>query len=246
MAFPAAVISLTDPTPADKLGTSVGGNTHSALHAAVNAALNTISTKAGISESAAVDTPAANAALISLTNAKSKWLAGAARNILGVDASGVIGWLSGQIPFPAAQNASADANTLDDYEEGTWTPQLDQGASTNIGKTVIYASYVKIGKLVFFNLRLDITAAGTSGSAVTATLPITAAAATATIIGAGSYFDAAGGAQLMWAGFCRMSSTTQVDVVVDTSNANSWGVSPAAAAASGDALFLSGHYIAAN
>src|SRR4030066_820181 len=30
----------------------------------------------------------------------------------------------GQIKFPATQNASADANTLDDYEEGTFTPTL--------------------------------------------------------------------------------------------------------------------------
>ena len=28
------------------------------------------------------------------------------------------------IAFPATQNASSDANTLDDYEEGTWTPTL--------------------------------------------------------------------------------------------------------------------------
>ena len=26
------------------------------------------------------------------------------------------------IIFPATQNASSDVNTLDDYEEGTWTP----------------------------------------------------------------------------------------------------------------------------
>jgi len=30
--------------------------------------------------------------------------------------------VSGQIKFPATQVASADVNTLDDYEEGTWTP----------------------------------------------------------------------------------------------------------------------------
>ena len=32
------------------------------------------------------------------------------------------------ITFPATQSASSDANTLDDYEEGTWTPSY-----TNIG-----------------------------------------------------------------------------------------------------------------
>ena len=28
------------------------------------------------------------------------------------------------ITFPATQSASTDANTLDDYEEGTWTPTI--------------------------------------------------------------------------------------------------------------------------
>src|ERR1035437_2045665 len=35
---------------------------------------------------------------------------------------------AGQIKFPASQNASSDANTLDDYEEGTWTPADGSGA----------------------------------------------------------------------------------------------------------------------
>lgn len=46
------------------------------------------------------------------------------------------------ITFPATQSASTDANTLDDYEEGTWTPK----SGTNI--TVSQAKYVKIGKVV--------------------------------------------------------------------------------------------------
>ena len=31
------------------------------------------------------------------------------------------------ITFPATQSASTDANTLDDYEEGTWTPNQGSG-----------------------------------------------------------------------------------------------------------------------
>lgn len=51
-----------------------------------------------------------------------------------------------QIVFPAAQNASANANTLDDYEEGTWTPTDASGAG--LGFTVAEGNYVKIGQLV--------------------------------------------------------------------------------------------------
>lgn len=35
---------------------------------------------------------------------------------------------TGQIVFPATQNASSNANTLDDYEEGTWTPTVGSSA----------------------------------------------------------------------------------------------------------------------
>ena len=53
------------------------------------------------------------------------------------------------IAFPATQSASADANTLDDYEEGTWTPVDGSGAGLTL--TVNGAArYVKIGRFVFF------------------------------------------------------------------------------------------------
>ena len=58
---------------------------------------------------------------------------------------------TGQIVFPATQNASANANTLDDYEEGTWTP-VGQGASGSAGaysQTSFGANYTKIGNLVY-------------------------------------------------------------------------------------------------
>ena len=50
------------------------------------------------------------------------------------------------ITFPATQSASTDVNTLDDYEEGTWTPTDNSGAGLTL--TVNYAKYVKIGKSV--------------------------------------------------------------------------------------------------
>jgi hypothetical protein len=51
------------------------------------------------------------------------------------------------ITFPATQVASSDANTLDDYEEGTWTP--NQGAGFTVGGTFSsVGSYTKIGRSV--------------------------------------------------------------------------------------------------
>ena len=59
------------------------------------------------------------------------------------------------ITFPATQSASTDANTLDDYEEGTWTVAI-QGSSTNptVGYNFRYATYVKVGRLVTLNFHL--------------------------------------------------------------------------------------------
>jgi hypothetical protein len=50
------------------------------------------------------------------------------------------------ITFPATQSASTDANTLDDYEEGTWTPTDSSGASLSL--SVSNCRYTKIGRMV--------------------------------------------------------------------------------------------------
>jgi hypothetical protein len=51
------------------------------------------------------------------------------------------------ITFPTTQSASSDANTLDDYEEGTWTP--NQGSQlTVVGTFSSSGTYIKIGKQV--------------------------------------------------------------------------------------------------
>jgi hypothetical protein len=51
------------------------------------------------------------------------------------------------ITFPATQSASTDANTLDDYEEGTWTPNQGTGL-TVIGTYTPSGKYTKIGRSV--------------------------------------------------------------------------------------------------
>jgi hypothetical protein len=84
----------------------------------------------------------------------------------------------GQLAFPATQNPSADANTLDDYEEGLWTPTLNFGGNA-VGMT--YATtpagrYTKIGRTVFATGSLALSAKGSStGAATVAGLPFTSA-----------------------------------------------------------------------
>lgn len=57
------------------------------------------------------------------------------------------------ITFPATQSASADANTLDDYEQGTWTPTLPNGGTISVNG----ARYVKVGQQVLVSFFVDLT-----------------------------------------------------------------------------------------
>ena len=80
--------------------------------------------------------------------------------------------LKSGITFPATQVASSDANTLDDYEEGTFVP--------NIGGTATYTAqvgrYTKIGDRVYVNMRLTILLVGTGSNFLISGLPFTSAA----------------------------------------------------------------------
>lgn len=52
------------------------------------------------------------------------------------------------IKFPATQSASSDANTLDDYEEGTWTTTIPAAANITGTPTLSNGRYTKIGNFV--------------------------------------------------------------------------------------------------
>ena len=47
------------------------------------------------------------------------------------------------------------ANELDDYEEGTWTPNIIYGGTITVNNK--YGSYVKIGNLVYTSVYVTIT-----------------------------------------------------------------------------------------
>ena len=69
------------------------------------------------------------------------------------------------ISFPATQSAQSDANTLDDYEEGTWTPALVAigGAfSSNPTYSTQTGTYTKIGRFVYCNFRISLSNKGTT------------------------------------------------------------------------------------
>jgi len=81
---------------------------------------------------------------------------------------------SGGITFPATQSASSDANTLDDYEEGTWTPTYY--GSTTAGTTTYggrHGIYVKIGRTVYIECDLSWSARTGTGDGLIGGLPFT-------------------------------------------------------------------------
>jgi hypothetical protein len=89
----------------------------------------------------------------------------------------------GQITFPATASASSDANTLDDYEEGTWTPSIGGTATyyTQAGR------YVKIGRIVLVNFQCEINVRGTGSTTIMTGLPFNPISAP-TMAGCVGYF----------------------------------------------------------
>lgn len=69
--------------------------------------------------------------------------------------------------FPATPVAKSDANTLDTYVEGSWTPVIDSlTAGSGRSTTVDSARYIKIGRLVYVSCRATMTTLGTGGSGI--------------------------------------------------------------------------------
>jgi len=73
------------------------------------------------------------------------------------------------ITFPATQSASTDANTLDDYEEGTWTPSL--GGTTTYNTQA--GRYTKVGRMVYASVVIAVNQIGTGSTTQISGLPFT-------------------------------------------------------------------------
>ena len=80
------------------------------------------------------------------------------------------------INFAASQTASADANTLDDYEEGTWTATITCLTSGTVTLNSSYntGQYTKIGRNCFFHYYIFTSAISSPAGALAFNLPFTA------------------------------------------------------------------------
>jgi hypothetical protein len=79
------------------------------------------------------------------------------------------------VTFPATQVASSDANCLDDYEEGTFLPNVQGSTTTGVG---VYSTtdgrYTKVGRLVTAEIYIVWTAHTGTGDLRIGGLPFTA------------------------------------------------------------------------
>lgn len=94
--------------------------------------------------------------------------------------AGIISLTSGALKFPATEIASSEANTLSDYEEGSWTPVIWDAGLTNRGNayTATVGKYTKIGNVCYINFKIEstnLTGLTTSDVAAIGQLPFTPA-----------------------------------------------------------------------
>lgn len=137
--------------------------------------------------------PAPSGAISRLNNATANELVSVGATITELDAEANLTFDGttltlgqGQVGFPATQVASAGANVLDDYEEGTWTPTVQDNSRSN-SESQAYDTqlgfYTKIGNLVYFSFTIDLSSLGsltTSEVANIAGLPFTSNSAAST------------------------------------------------------------------
>lgn len=109
--------------------------------------------------------------------------------VMTVTSDGNISTFGGQLAFPATQNASSDSNTLDDYEEGTFTPEVTFATPGDLSVTysIQGGRYTKIGRLVTIQITIVtsvFTHTTASGNMQITGLPFAHAAGTPNSVGA--------------------------------------------------------------
>jgi hypothetical protein len=117
---------------------------------------------------------------------------------------------AGGLAFPATAVAVANANTLDDYEEGTWTSAVTNTVNVTGTGSLERADYTKIGRLVTivgYITGLSITTVS-SGTSVGLQLPFAAISGTTVVMGP-----------------CRASGSTEmIGTVLDSTGGDSTSI----------------------
>lgn len=121
----------------------------------------------------------------------------------------------------------------------TFVPQVDQGATTNIAKTVNFCQYRYDGPMIDFLATLTVTGAGTITNAVSITVPVAIINFSQAIVGASYCFDASAGT-----GYVTSPTGSTSTVITFASDATNgvFGTNPNIALANGDQLRIALRY----
>lgn len=150
--------------------------------------------------------------------------------------------------YEGMQVYQLDTNTLYTYDGTSWwttgiaaasvtafTSTISQGASTNIAKTTNYSQYRIVDGICEWWFNYAMTAAGTAGSQVTLTLPVTSGLTTVgTTLGNGMIYDSS--VPTIDTGQWEIVTSTTISLAVGESTSAPWGTSPNLALASGDLI----------
>jgi hypothetical protein len=149
------------------------------------------------------------------------------------------GTLSVGLKFPGTQVTSSDANTLDDYEEGAWTPGVTVG-SGSVSLNTSSGVYTKIGRMVTATGYLNVSSSTGSGFLRITNLPFTCSNSDAAAGPASFYYDvlnASPGQPLM--GYV-VKNTTYILIESDSSGS---GIDAAGVLATGSIIKVTVTYI---
>ena len=123
----------------------------------------------------------------------------------------------------------------------SYTPSLQQGG--NVSKTVTYARYIKLGRLVIAEIYLQVTGSGSSSTAIEVGLPVTAAQS---IMSTGTFrvYDAS--VPTNRTGIAVLANTGEVSGLMDNVTNYMGAAGFTAALASGDSVIVNVTYEAAS
>lgn len=112
-----------------------------------------------------------------------------AQAVSGVKTFSVAPVVNAGIQFPAVQVAVGNVNTLDDYEEGAFTPIIISSGGGAPTYSLQSGLYIKIGYAVWFRIHVTTATLGTlaNGSLTIGTLPFAVAGGAASWVSV-SYF----------------------------------------------------------
>lgn len=145
-----------------------------------------------------------------------------------------------QIQFPSTPVLSTNANTLDDYEEGTFTPTIIGTGTPGVGTyTRQIGRYQKIGNRVYFTIALEWTAHTGTNNMFVGGLPFTSSNITGimqpcAVVSSGIALTAG---NYLAAGI--LNNTTQISLYQIATGTGALNIVPIDTAGS---IWLSGHY----